>query len=148
MDKATIGSSHKLPEADDNTEFCQNEWIHPLLHRNITTLSEQRFSSEFTGEELFVTDTGNGQLILQEAVLLEMASQAIKCSINSQKYKNFKVKLKNITWIEPIHIPATVYAGIYPDSAASDQSSEKEQGIFIVEIFTESSEGERQIHCR
>src|SRR5205807_6568711 len=52
--------------------------LHPLLHRNTSDLSEQRYSSTFTGEEFFLRDhfvrTGDGALqkVLPGVVYLEM----------------------------------------------------------------------------
>ena len=42
--------------------------LHPLLHRNTSTLSEQRFSSTFSGDEYFLADhsvQGTAQSVLE-----------------------------------------------------------------------------------
>ena len=53
--------------------------IHPLLHQNTSNLSEQRFSSTFTGREFFLADhVVNGQRILPGVAYLEMALVAVE----------------------------------------------------------------------
>src|SRR5439155_15457786 len=58
--------------------------IHPLLHRNTSDLIEQRYTSIFTGEEIFLADhqvkaDGHAaQKILPGAAYLEMARAAIE----------------------------------------------------------------------
>ena len=52
--------------------------LHPLLHRNTSTLSEQRFTSTFTGEEFFLMDHQvQGQKVLPGVAYLEMARAAL-----------------------------------------------------------------------
>ena len=53
--------------------------IHPLLHRNTSDLSEQRFSSTFTGREFFLADhLVQSQHILPGVAYLEMARAAVE----------------------------------------------------------------------
>ena len=53
--------------------------IHPLLHQNTSDLSEQRFSSTFTGEEFFFEDhVMKGRRVLPGVVCLEMARAAVE----------------------------------------------------------------------
>src|SRR5215469_13678244 len=58
--------------------------IHPLLHRNTSDLSEQRYDSTFTGDEFFLSDhrvAVNGQAahrVLPGVAYLEMARAAIE----------------------------------------------------------------------
>src|SRR5262249_44795170 len=53
--------------------------LHPLLHTNTSDLSEQRYSSTFTGEEFFLADHQvAGQKVLPAVAYLEMARAAIE----------------------------------------------------------------------
>src|SRR5439155_5510115 len=48
--------------------------LHPLLHRNTSDLSEQRYTSTFTGDEVFLTeDPIDGRRMLLATATLEMA---------------------------------------------------------------------------
>ncbi|MEJ2418575.1 MAG: SDR family NAD(P)-dependent oxidoreductase, partial [Exilibacterium sp.] len=56
--------------------------LHPLLHRNTSLLSRQRFSSLFTGEEFFLRDHRiGGEKVLPGVVYLEMARAAVEHSL-------------------------------------------------------------------
>src|SRR5205807_10461423 len=58
--------------------------LHPLLHTNTSTLSQQSYSSILTGAEFFlkdhqlVTNGHAGKKVLPEAAYLEMARTAIE----------------------------------------------------------------------
>ena len=58
--------------------------LHPLLHSNTSDLSEQRYSSNFTGEEFFLADhrvrmeSGTLEKVLPGVACLEMARAAIE----------------------------------------------------------------------
>src|SRR5260370_20877912 len=75
--------------------------LHPLLHRNTSDLSEQRYSSTFTGEEFFLKNHQvDGQRILPEAVYLEMARVAVdKAGRTSQETR---LELRSVVLAPPI----------------------------------------------
>jgi len=86
--------------------FCGDR-LHPLLVRNTSDFSEQRFSSTFTGDEFFLADhIVNGKRILPGVAYLEMARAAVMYSIDAfattLPTKNNPVRLKNVVWIKPI----------------------------------------------
>ncbi len=72
--------------------------LHPLIHRNVSTLEEQKFSSRFSGEEFFFTDhVVETQKILPGVAYLEMARAAGELSGNA------KVRvIRNLTWERPL----------------------------------------------
>ncbi|UII31931.1 SDR family NAD(P)-dependent oxidoreductase [Fulvivirga ulvae] len=72
--------------------------IHPLLHRNTSTLNQQRFSSIFSGDEPYL-DQVNGVKVLPELATLEMARAAVEHSLSSP---SAKIELRNIVWAEPM----------------------------------------------
>src|ERR1044071_6799898 len=81
--------------------------IHPLLHRNTSDLSEQRYTSTFTGEEFFLVDhqvkleARPSQKILPGVAYLEMARAEIEQSLPEQP-ESALLELHNIVWAQPI----------------------------------------------
>lgn len=75
--------------------------FHPLLHENTSLLGQQRFTSTFTGKELFLQHHQlQGQKVLPGVAYLEMARIAIEKS--SEHTKNRSLELKNIVWPQPL----------------------------------------------
>ncbi len=79
---------------------------HPLLHENISSFGELRFSSTFTGNELlFAHHEIGGQPVLPGAAHLEMAIAAITYGLDGRDNtgsSNYKLTLKDIVWARPI----------------------------------------------
>lgn len=72
--------------------------LHPLVHRNISTLQEQKFSSRFSGEEFFLADhVVETQKILPGVAYLEMARAAGELAGNAR----VRV-IRNLTWERPL----------------------------------------------
>ena len=77
--------------------------IHPILHRNTSDLSEQRFSSTFTGHEFFLLDhVVKGQKVLPGAACLEMVRAAVAQAAGSLYEQRIGINLKNVAWVRPI----------------------------------------------
>ena len=119
-------------------------YLHPLLHRNCSTLKEQVFVSVFTGEEdIFTNHIINGTKILPGVVCLEMALEAIKNSVDDFEMPVFK----NIGWYKPVTVhekqPCTVRVRVfenvrneiefYVESSSSDEFTVNCKGIAINE---------------
>src|SRR6267154_550487 len=81
--------------------------LHPLVHRNTSDLSEQRYSSTFTGEEFFLTDHQvraeghTGQKVLPGVAYLEMARAAIGQAAPVRP-ESMVLELRNSVWVQPI----------------------------------------------
>ena len=81
--------------------------LHPLLHRNTSDLSEQRYSSTFTGEEFFLVDHQvrvnghSGQKVLPGVAYLEMARAAIERAAPGQPESSV-LELRNTIWLKPV----------------------------------------------
>ena len=81
--------------------------LHPLLHRNTSDLSEQRYSSTFAGEEFFLVDhqvklEGHvGQKVLPGVAYLEMARAAIE-QASSAWPESTVLELRNVVWAQPM----------------------------------------------
>jgi len=72
--------------------------LHPLVHRNISTLSEQKFLTELTGEEFFLDEHRvESRKILPGVAYLEMARAAGEIAGEAP----VRV-LRNIVWLRPL----------------------------------------------
>ncbi|WP_054749804.1 beta-ketoacyl synthase N-terminal-like domain-containing protein [Ruminiclostridium josui] len=93
------------------------EWLHPLLQKNTSDFSEQRFSTTFTGDEIFLLDHMiNGQKHLPGVAHLEMVREAVKLSVGADKLIGTEMRIKDVVWIRPVVVeqPVTVNIGLYP----------------------------------
>ncbi len=118
--------------------------IHPLLHKNTSNLSEQRFSSTFTGKEFFLKDHKvKGEKILPGMAYLEMAREAIKQAAGEDSKTGQYIQLKNVVWTRPIAVgdqSVEVHIGMVPE----------ENGEIAFEIYTDkqNSEGQSSVHSQ
>ncbi|MES2824534.1 MAG: SDR family NAD(P)-dependent oxidoreductase [Pseudomonadota bacterium] len=92
--------------------------LHPLLHTNTSDLSEQRYTSTFSGEEFFLvgrdaSKNTAAQKVLPAMAYLEMARVAVERALPaSQKQDSVIVELHNIVWAEPVAITANTQVTI------------------------------------
>ncbi|WJQ79785.1 SDR family NAD(P)-dependent oxidoreductase [Brevibacillus brevis] len=118
--------------------------IHPMLHQNTSTFSEQRFSSTFTGEEFFLADhVVKGQRVLPGVAYLEMARSAMEHAVGEDVYGNTSMKLQNVIWARPIVVgdqPVRVHTGLVLD----------EDGGVSYQIYSEAegSDAESAVHSQ
>jgi polyketide synthase PksL len=81
--------------------------LHPLLHRNTSDLSEQRYSSTFTGEEFFLkdhqvrTNDDRVQKVLPGVAYLEMVRAAVEQAWSGRP-KSKVLELRGTVWARPI----------------------------------------------
>jgi len=131
-----VGFGGKIP-AEAPAGTASSFSLHPLLHRNTSDISEQRFSSTFTGREFFLTDhVVKGQRILPGVAFLEMARAAVEQAAGSlEEYRGNGngaspvFKLKNVVWARPITVnnhAKEVHIGLF----------EKENGRIGYNIYT------------
>ncbi|MCP4110573.1 MAG: SDR family NAD(P)-dependent oxidoreductase, partial [Desulfobacteraceae bacterium] len=124
-----------------NVQFSH---LHPLLHKNTSDFSEQRFSSVFTGDEFFLADhVVKGTRILPGVVYLEMARAAVEQAAGVSEEKGIRIRLRNVVWIQPLAVnddPVHVHISLLPD----------ESGEINYEIYSgpEDDEGTPVIHTR
>ncbi|SYX83884.1 SDR family NAD(P)-dependent oxidoreductase [Paenibacillus alvei] len=77
--------------------------LHPLLHRNTSNLTENRFSSLFTGAEFFLDDHRvNRQRVLPGAAHLEMARAAVEQVAELADGDGVAIRLKHVAWPAPL----------------------------------------------
>ncbi|MCP4274514.1 MAG: type I polyketide synthase, partial [Gammaproteobacteria bacterium] len=105
--------------------------IHSLLHENTSDLTEQRFTSTFTGKEFFLNDHKiGGEKVLPGVGLLEMARAAVEKATGETKEGNV-IHLKNIVWAQPIVVDGSdqkVHIRLYGEASSQIQ----------YEVYTES----------
>ncbi|WP_187696013.1 type I polyketide synthase, partial [Priestia megaterium] len=89
--------------------------LHPLLHQNTSNLSEQRFSSTFTGQEFFLSNhVIKGQQVLSGVAYLEMVRVAIEKATGTTD-----VRLENVVWAQPFTIGEQsnqIHISLFPES--------------------------------
>ncbi|MEG7378239.1 SDR family NAD(P)-dependent oxidoreductase [Bacillus subtilis] len=107
-----------IPAPETKTSIVDHT-LHPLVHRNTSDFTEQRFSSVFTGQEFFLSDhVVQGQKILPGVACLEMAREAAEKAAGDLEGEQRVVSLKDIVWIRPITIgsePKEIHIGLYPE---------------------------------
>ncbi|MEE7625164.1 amino acid adenylation domain-containing protein [Methylobacter sp. Wu8] len=109
-----------LPETGGNRRIGQAPaQLHPLLHQNTSDLSEQRFSSVFSGNEFFLADhVVMGEKVLPGVAYLEMARAAIKQVSAEADGNPVNIRLKNVVWARPFVLgnqPTPLHIGLYPE---------------------------------
>lgn len=93
--------------------------LHPLVHRNTSTLREQRFSSTFTGEEFFLADHRvHGSRVLPGVACFEMAIEAaaLAWERDPRASGDATFVLKDVVWLHPLRVDAqtTVHVRLVP----------------------------------
>ncbi|WP_455902226.1 beta-ketoacyl synthase N-terminal-like domain-containing protein, partial [Serratia proteamaculans] len=115
--------------------------IHPLLHENTSDLSEQRFTSTFTGTEFFLRDHKvKGESVLPGVGYLEMARAAVEKAAGDLAPGTI-ITLNNVVWTQPIvvnGVAKAVHIGL----------SEADNEQLHYDIYTQPSLGEEIIHSQ
>ena len=118
--------------------------LHPLLQRNISDLSQQRFSSVFTGDEFFLADhrvnvDGNGeQRVLPGVAYLEMARAAIEQAWPERPPSSI-LELLNTVWVQPFVVTQNQQISI--------ALAPNENGIIDYKVYGQEQELER-VYCQ
>ena len=87
---------HWIEDVDLETTPTATAVLHPLLHRNSSTLNRQSYTSVFTGQELCFRA---GQGMLGAASYLEMARAAVELAVPGPREATV-VELRNVVWGE------------------------------------------------
>jgi polyketide synthase PksN len=122
--------------------------LHPLVHQNTSDLSEQRYSSAFTGEEFFLSDhqvaaNGHaGQKVLPGVAYLEIARAAIEQAWPSGPEGRL-LELQDLVWAQPIMVAEKKQVGI---ALRVNDQDELDYEIYSRE---REQEGDNEIvHCQ
>jgi polyketide synthase PksL len=120
--------------------------LHPLLHSNTSDLTEQRYSSTFTGDEFFLADHqvslggGAGGKVLPGVAYLEMARAAIEEAMPARPASTV-LELRNTVWAQPLVADRAKEVNIALLANDGDQLE--------YEIYSRDSEGDQEvIHCQ
>lgn len=132
-----VASSLKVPVS----RFASH-LLHPLLHINTSSLlSEQKYTSIFTGNEFFLKDhVVNGKKMLPGVTYLEMARAAVHQAIGHLDDDQV-IHIHNVMWVLPIVADDTVIVniGLFPE----------ETGKIAYEVYSDVEKGaERIIHSQ
>jgi len=126
-----LSSGHQ--QAVNATSVTQ---LHPLVHENNSSFTQQRFKSIFTGDEFFLNDHIVGtNKVLPAVAYIEMFRAA--ASLSSDEFEPFK--LYNLTWLKPITI------GEKPKQILVELSVEEDE--FNLKAIVENN-GEQTVHAQ
>ncbi len=153
--------SKRLAMADAAALLCQlrrssngakESVIHPLLHRNVSILSEQRYSSTFRGDEFFLVDhqvkptRGASQKVLPGMAYLEMARAALVQSVPPGPEPTV-LELQNVVWAQPLVLAQFPAESEKRTRQVSIALGADDNGEIDYEISSEDAE-EEIVHCQ
>ncbi|PSA96654.1 hypothetical protein C6370_04790 [Bacillus atrophaeus] len=112
-----------ISDLDTKTDFSFKEGtsgnIHLLLQKNTSDLTEQRFSTTFTGKEFFLSDhTVKGERILPGVIHLEMARASLENSFRNIGESGLGVSIKDVVWSQPVSVQKRaeeIHIGLFPE---------------------------------
>ncbi|MCW9000836.1 MAG: SDR family NAD(P)-dependent oxidoreductase, partial [Kangiellaceae bacterium] len=130
----------------DNSTFLeknqtknQTNFIHPLVHQNVSSLNVQQYRTKFDGNEFFLDEHRVNQAkVLPAAAYLEMARAAVEDAVSYTREK-YLISLNETMWISPILVQESkdIYVSLEP--VGEDQ----------VEFQISSEENQNEtVHCR
>ncbi|MET0336050.1 MAG: SDR family NAD(P)-dependent oxidoreductase, partial [Rhizobacter sp.] len=109
--------------------------LHPLVHRNTSVLSEQRYTSFFSGDEFFLHDhLVPGHKVLPGAAQLEMARSAVCLALELGEERSAELRLEDVAFVSPVIVGA---AGLDVHIALSAGSD----GAIQYEIYSGEDDG-------
>lgn len=120
--------------------------LHPLIHRNISTFTEQRYSSVFSGAEFFLTDHRVwGEKVLPAVAYLEMARAAVELAGQQPVGQ-----LKDIVWTQPLKVTGpsqAVIISLYPAGhVSSNEAIGPGEVRFEISTPSDLEAGARNVH--
>ncbi|MCP5004629.1 MAG: SDR family NAD(P)-dependent oxidoreductase, partial [Planctomycetes bacterium] len=134
-----ISKEKRFEKSNQGPEYLQ---LNPLLHRNTSTLEEERFTSTFTGHEFFLSDRQvKGEKVFPGVGYLEMARAAVE-KASGETEEGTTIYLKNVVWIQPIVFNSSaqeVNIGLFGEGS----------GLIQYEVYTGSANEEGTVvHSR
>ncbi|WP_425466160.1 SDR family NAD(P)-dependent oxidoreductase [Paenibacillus methanolicus] len=125
------------PRANGYTAGGLNGALHPLVHRNTSTLAEQRYSATFDGSEFYLCDHRvDGRKLLPGVAYLEMARAAAALASQSRT-----ARIEDAVWVRPFYVdgsPRALHIRLQPGEA----------GSIACEMFSIAAEGEELLHAQ
>lgn len=109
--------------------------LHPMLHSNISTFATQRFTSVFSGDEVFLADHQvKGEKVFPGVGYLELVREAGALSTHQKV-----TQLRNVSWVSPLWVN-----GVAEQVAVSIQLSGEDM---MYEVSTQKN-GVDQLHSK
>jgi len=130
-----------------NVSSREKTKLHPLVHENISDLTQQLYRSRFTGEEFFLrdhqvrTDDHSAQKVLPGVTYLEMARAAAALALPKE---NVDIEIRNCVWVQPILVEQATDVMI---ALLVGEQNQIEFEIFTYDEESTDSQGQR-IHCQ
>lgn len=123
--------------------------LHPLLHKNSSTDSEQCFTSTFSGTEFFFTDHEvNGQKVFPGVGYLEMARAAVEhMSVDDDT----DFQLQQVVWAQPIIVDTEardVFIKLVPQEVDRQPGSRASKETLKYTIYSKSEAGDVVFHSQ
>jgi polyketide synthase PksN len=114
--------------------------MHPLLHRNATTIDAQRFVSTFDGSERFFVDHRvQGRRVLPGVAYLEMVRAAVDRRLGHDDPRR-GIRFSNVVWIRPLVAedrPVSIEIMLDADAADADAASSFDFCVSLIETGAE-----------
>ncbi|WP_424216094.1 SDR family NAD(P)-dependent oxidoreductase (plasmid) [Streptomyces sp. BI20] len=115
---------------------------HPLVHRNTSTLAEQRHSSVFTGDEPFLdAHRVEGARVLPAAAQVEMVRAAVSYATRPEDHSGTGIRVTDTTWPRPVVVDGRLVELHVVITARPD-------GTLGHEIRSEPEDGPPVVHSR
>ena len=134
---------HWIPEATGHGHPAARgeKQLHPLLHRNVSTLGAQRYASIFNGTEFFLADHRVGDHpVLPGVAYLEMVRAAVLDACADQGVGT--VEISDVAWLRPLPHTGTPLAVQVDLAAAGSHTSAVEFRV------TAGLAPDTPLHCR
>lgn len=125
-------TGHALPEPPAGAMVQR---LHPLIERNTSTLSRQRYSTMLHSDAFYLEDHQvNGQRLFPGACCLEMARAAGELAMEQRA-----TRISKLRWIKPVIVDREldVHICLIPS----------DDGGVAFELYSEKKSSERDIHC-
>nr|BAP05591.1 CalC [uncultured Candidatus Entotheonella sp.] len=125
--------------------------LHPLLHRNTSDFSEQRYTSSFHGQAFFLADHvvvlhDREQQVLPAVAYLEMARAAItQASGMPTANELLSLQFHNIVWVQPL-VVADRAQDVHISLALEEGAEADRLGPIHFEVYTDN--GQRAVHSQ
>ncbi|HEX3470831.1 MAG TPA: type I polyketide synthase, partial [Silvibacterium sp.] len=119
-----------------NAQKNSEPQLHPLVHRNTSNLSEQRYSTTLSGEEFYLRDhVVGGKRIVPGVAQLEWARAAVGLALDGMLGGDYTMRLEQVSWLRPLVVASAleVHIGLL----------EEEKGRISYEIY--SGQGEEAV---
>ncbi|MGG1946945.1 SDR family NAD(P)-dependent oxidoreductase [Trinickia sp. NRRL B-1857] len=106
--------------------------LHPMIHRNSSEFSEQRYSTVLTAEASYLRDHKvRGRHVMPGVAQLEWARAAIRLALGREAV-DASIRLEQVSWIRPLIVDGELEVHI--------RLSEERDGRIAFEIYREQSD--------